>query len=374
MSDPQNDADDIGADLKAAFDQSRGDVAPVTDTPVAAAVEQTAPKPEVIVDDAGRVRGPDGKFAKVEETNTAAPAAAAPDKNQPKPAAVEPQAAQTQPETIQPPASWSPQAKAAFMAAPADVQKELLRNVEDMNKGKQTWETKAESFNRLDKVIAPHRQRLALQGISEDQYVGTLFAAEQALAQNPYQAIAQLAKNYGVDLTRFSQPNTQQPQPGQPQGQPQQVPPIVQQLVQQVQTLQQNLTQRDQAETDSRRTATLSEIDRFRTDPAHLYFENVKPELVAIVRNGDLSGDKRPIQERLKEAYEQACWANAQVRPLILAEAEKKRAAELKAKVSDARNAAVSVTGVPGSGQSVRYGSPNDDLDADIREAVAAHR
>lgn len=356
--------DDIGADIKAAFTEHAE--TPAVEQKVAEAVE----KPAVKVDDAGRARDEHGRFAPKEEEAAPVEAAA---KETPKatttapdPKAQEAQAVE-QPKAIQPPKAWSPEAKAAFLEAPAAVQQAMLKRNEEMEEGQKQWSAKAESFNRLDKVLAPHREKWALNGVSEDQAIAQLIAAQNLLETRPYEAIAYLARISNVDLRRLVAPS--QGQPGQGQ---QQLPdigqhPLVQQLTQQVQTLTQNLTSRQQAEEEQHRNATLSEIEKFASDPEHIYFENVRPKVAALLRADGLEGKASP-QERLKAAYDEACWATPNVRALMQAAAAKKAADA--AKVKDARNASGSVAGAPGPGKSVRAGTSNDDLEDDIRSAM----
>jgi hypothetical protein len=368
------EADDIGADLKAAFAE-HAEAAPNVETAL------TETKPAVKVDDAGRVRDEHGKFATKTKDEEAASEAAAATKDlkatiqTPEPKAQEAvqAAAAEKPQAIRPPASWSPEAKAAFLEAPQSVQQAMLKRNEEMEEGQKQWSTKAESFNRLDKVLAPHRDRWALNGVSEDVAVAQLLAAQNMLDTKPYEAIQYLARSYNVDLRRLVAPTQGQPANGQqPQGQQFDIGqhPVVQQLTQQVQTLTQTLSQRQQAEEAAHTSAVQSEITKFSTDPEHIYFENVRAKVAALLRADGLEGKASP-QERLKAAYDEACWATPNVRALMQAAEAKKKADA--AKVKDAKNASGSVAGTPIGGKQARNGASSDDLENDIREAVRAH-
>jgi hypothetical protein len=82
----------------------------------------------------------------------------------------------------------------------------------------------------------------------------------------------------------------------------------------------------------------------------------------------------------LQEAYDQACWADPAVRPLILTDqqraAQAKAADEARAKAWAARRASGSVTGAPGAGgsPSQRASNPNASVEDDVREAYALLR
>lgn len=369
MSTETETEDDIGADLKAAFAEH----AEATPT-VEAALEA---KPAVKIDDAGRTRDEHGKFAP--KTEEAVPAEAAAKKD-PKASVEAPElqakegvpAPVEKPAAIQPPKTWSPEAKAAFLEAPVTVQQAMLKRNEEMEEGQKQWSTKAESFNRLDKVLAPHRDKWALNGVSEDVAVAQLLAAQTMLDTKPYEAIQYLARSYNVDLRRLVAPsqgqpangsavNTQMPDIGQH--------PLVQQLSQQVQTLTQTLAQQQQAEATAHRETTLGEIEKFSTDPEHIYFENVRAKVAALLRADGLEGKASP-QERLKTAYDEACWATPSVRALMQAADAKKKADA--AKVKDAKNASGSVAGTPIGGKQARNGASSDDLENDIRAAMHA--
>lgn len=352
--------DDLTADIKSALQSD------TTQEPAIEPAPSSSEQSERDRDELGRFKAKETQ--EPEQPQQQAPAEQN-TKPAPEPQGVEAKAAPAT-ETIRPPATWSAEAKAAFLNAPRDVQQQMLRAVEDMEKGKQTWETKAESFNRLDKVIAPHREKWALNGVQEDQAIAQLLAAQNLLERDPASAIRWLAQSYNLDLSQLFGRQGAQPQGQQPVSMQQH--PVIQQLAQQVQTLQQNIAQRDQQEQDAARNATLKEIERFATDPAHMYFENVRQEVAALIRIGDQSGDSRPIHDRLKEAYTRACRANDSVWNLIQADQDKKAKEALRAR--DARNASGSVAGAPGPGQAVRTNAPTDDLEADIRSAMAASR
>jgi hypothetical protein len=359
--DPEDD--DLMADIKAAINPTDASNEPA-ETPASSSVEQSTSE---------RARDELGRFAPKETNEPEQPREQAPADQKTKPAA-EPQGQEAKadpaPETIRPPATWSAEAKAAFINAPRDVQQQMLRAVEDMEKGKQTWETKAEAFNRLDKVIAPHREKWALNGVQEDQAIAQLLAAQNFLERDPVSAIRWLAQSYNLNLEQVFGRPAAHPQGQQPVNVQQ--APVIQQLAQQVQTLQQQIANRDLQEQEAHRASMLNEIERFATDPAHMYFENVRAEVAALIRIGDQTNDNRPISERLKEAYTRACRANDTVWKLIQADEDKRAKEALRAR--DARNAAGSVAGAPGPGRSVQVNAPTDDLEADIRNAMSASR
>lgn len=371
--------DDIATDIRAAFDKAAepAESAAVEAPALAKAVEETPAQAEA------RQRDEKGRFApKAEtETKTATTPSQTTEKSVSEAPAVEAATTAAEAKPLAPPKSWSPDQKAAFVSLPRPMQEEILRHEGTVQEAKQTWETKAERLNRLDEVLKPHQARWARDGVPESQAINQLLAAQDYLEKNPADGMAFLAKSFGngepvrllaavaakfgLVLGRAQQGDGRQPQQGAPQGGPTQVDPTVQALQQQVTQLTQKLTQREQAENTTRQQSLFQEIAAFSDQPDHMYYENVKPQMAALLRIGDQSGDGRPIQERLKEAYDNACYANPAVRALI-----QKAASDKAAKVAEAKRASGSITGTATHGATYVNGNAIDDLDADIRAAM----
>lgn len=341
------------------------------------------------IDAAGRAHGKDGKFVpkpgEKEPEATTAPASAKADAKQ----ADAP---------LMPPSHWDAQAKAEFMNAPRAVQQQILKREEEITGKSKEWQGKAEDYNRLDKVIAPHRDRLAREGRDPAMAINQLFSFENAMQTNPVNGVVEILKVFargnelGV-INAIAQANGLQLVKANNQGQPEQgadptnpADPTarrLQELQEQVQNLTRTATQQQQTEQQQReqqaaahRQSVLSEVAAFAKDPAHLYYENVKLQMSALLKIGDEAGDARPIQERLKEAYDQAVHANPQTRAIILAEQQRKQQAEEQARAEAARRAAVSVTGSPGPGaaQLRPSGANSNSIEDDVRAAFAASR
>ena len=336
MSEERDDEPTLHDALSAAFDE-------VVDAPepVAAAPEPTE----------GQPRAADGKFAPKTE-GVQAPATIPTTSDQPAVAA--PEAPQ---ESIRPPASWSAQAKADFAALPAHIQQEVLKREGEVNKGFEERAAKLKPWEDVDRALAPVRSRLAMNGLNDAQYVQALVAADESLrGQNKVQAFAQLAQQYGVDLRQFGAPQQagQQPQMAQ-------LPPDVVAALQKIPELEQQLSQQQSAAQQAATAQTQAEIDTFAKD--HLYFENVKPQMAALLQTGQASD--------LASAYDMACWARPDIRPLVMKEQADKDAKAAQeaaaARVGKARQAGGSITGSPAAGSApVRNGpAPN------IRDALA---
>jgi hypothetical protein len=340
--------------LNAAFDEHRD--APAE--PALKAAEPTAPaapaEPKA-AEPAQPGRDPSGRFAKATQTQA--------------PAAPEAQGQAAQPgasaEPIQPPASWSAPAKAAFASLPPIVQSEIAKREADVNRGFEDRASALKRYEPLEQILAPRRDQLAARGVSEVDFVKTLFAASDWIDRDPVSALRELMRQKGVTLQHFGV----QPQAGQ---QPQaQLPPQFQTLAREVQTLRSQLSQRDQAEQAQRLQAVQSDIQAFAADSANPYFHNVREDMIALLQSGRAKD--------LKDAYDKAVWANPETRALLQADAAKKAEADRlnaqRTTASGARRAAGSVAGAPGQGSApAGAGTSNRSLRDEIAESFRSAR
>lgn len=362
--------------------QPAPEAAPAVETPPEG---ETAEQRQARIDATGRAHDETGKFTTKPKTETAeAPATPVEDA---------PSGDKTE-KPLAPPAHWSPEAKAAFVNAPRAVQQEALKREEEIAGKAKEWQSKAEDYNRLDKVIGPQRDRLAREGRSVDMAINQLFSFENAMQSNPVsgvtellrvfargnelQVIDQIARANGYVLTQAT--NQGQPTEGQA---PVQADPTVRRLQEQVQQLTQTLTQQQTAAQQHAQNNMRAEIEAVAKDPKNLYYENLKDKIAAIVSIGDHKGDPRPIKERVQEAYDQACWADPKVRDLILADRQRQQQAAAqeaaRQKAAAARQASVSITGSPGGPAPAAARPPgstrsNSDYEADVRAAFEGSR
>lgn len=330
--------------------------------PVTAPAESGAPQAPSEPTDGARARDESGRFAKAPEPgqeNTIEPATA-PDADPPS-------------EPIRVPASLPAPLKAKFKDLPPEWQSAIQKQDEDRTAAKAQWDTKAERFNRLEEILAPRREKFQLQGLDDARAIQTLFAAQDMLDRNPLEGLSYLARSYGVDLRQIGA----QPAQAQQGTYPPELAAALQPIMSQVQTLQQSLAERDQAAANAELHRGLAEIEAFRSDPANLYFDDVRANILALMETGRAA--------TLKDAYEAACWADPVVRPLLIeqreatakAEATKaqtdakaKAEADARAKANAAQRAGGSVTGAPGSTVAQAAQGSKGSIMADLRAAM----
>jgi hypothetical protein len=108
---------------------------------------------------------------------------------------------------------------------------------------------------------------------------------------------------------------------------------------------------------------THSQISAFMTDPANIYFENVRPQMVAALQSGQAS--------TLKEAYEAALWMNPETRAIMLQE-EKTKAPTQRSSVAAATQAKAAAKAVGGSPRPGLKSGGAIDPNASVTDTIIA--
>lgn len=332
--------DDINADILAAMNEAEE---PQNKAPEP---QEVAPEPEAEPEEAApdetekgeddRPRGPDGKFL-AKEAEPAQEEPKLPESEAPEP----PSQAVTRV-----PSSWSPTAKAVWADLPDSVKEAVAKREREIDQGLRQKAGELKRYEPLEEVIAPYRQKWTVNGVDEATAVKQLLAASDWLDKDPANAIAYLARQYGVNTG------------GQPQAQPHpQRAPAQMGQASEYQTLQAELAQIKAQLAQTQQAPLEAEIAAFQNDPAHLYFENVKADMALLLEGGRA--------QTLKEAYDMACYMNPEIRPLLT----KPQPVQNTAKADQAKRAAVSVTGSPASQPNVP--KSNGTIEDDIRLAMA---
>lgn len=303
-----------------------------------------------------RARDESGKFkAKDPEEAAAEPAEAVSEVEAPaEPPADDPYAAAPQysPKDIK--EEWAtlpPKVRQAIHAREQESHQALTRFDEERNFGK-----------AVKAVVAPYEPFIRSLGAEPTQAVKYLIEGDYALRTGSPEAknqmFAKLALDYGIDLGQVTQ-HVQNAPP---------VNPEVETLKQQMARLQNQLDSGINATRETEQAHIDQSINAFASDPANVYFEQVKPVMAALLQNGQAAD--------LKEAYDAAVYANPETRALRLAadraDEDRKRTAAAAAKADAARKASVSVTGAPGSAMPTPTSESSGSLEDDLRSAFRA--
>lgn len=226
------------------------------------------------------------------------------------------------------PEHWSSDEREKFDALPPEAQEVLLERDKAFQTG---YQEKAQAIAAISDAIEPWKEALAQRGVTADQAIRTLFAAQNTLDTNPLQGILQIAQSYGVvdQLRNQFAPETDDNDFTDPE---------VKALKLEIQSLRNQVTQATQGVQQQSTQALQQQIDAFKNATGengllHPHFEEVKQSMATFVQNGDT----------LDAAYDKAVWADPKIRQLQLAAQKKpvgKTDAEKAAKVKQAKKAA----------------------------------
>lgn len=353
MPDPElSDAEDLRASLDAAFEAPSSEPAAEEISPSAGedASKDTRPR-----DDKGRFAAKDGSPGEGDQkpdgdNQAAADKAARPDKSAEPPLADKPAAkvADLQPEnatqqpaatSAAPPPGWSISAKAAWDKLDPAVREAVAKRETEISTGL----AKLADYKGLDDHASLAKQHGTTIKDALDRYIGI----ERALQSQPIPAILSICRDIGLDTkalasaimgTTAAPPGDQKPGEQPPAGkQPSGPDPAVADLQRRLEALTNSIN-------GERQNSIQAELAAFAAKPEHRYFENVRAGMAALMQSGAAAD--------LETAYEQACWANPEIRAALISERsqkEREEAERIKAEAaSKARQAARSVNGSPG--------------------------
>lgn len=299
-------------------------------------------------------READGKFKTSEKDKPVKEAKAdkvKPDAGKAQQAAAEPSAASAaetpndgtvQRDVTRAPSTWKPAARAEFDKLPPAIKAEIHRRESDFSSGQAQLIPDATLGRELRGVIAPYEGMIQAEGGTPARAVADLFRTAAIFrtgsVQQKYQAVAQIAQQFGIDLRRFSgQPAQQQ----QPQGQEFRDPRLDQLLADQARDKLQ-AQQREQNDREFVVTRWMNEVDT-QGHPKREYLNDVINEVSALIPALRQADPTMTHTAALDAAYERAIWAHPEIRPLLAqkqqTELDATRRAENQRQVRDAKRA-----------------------------------
>lgn len=363
---PENETSDLRSTIEDAYDAAESEAGrPTTDAekPVRTATE--APSTDTAkpaAEDRGDGRRVDGKYArkaaavdaggKPADPGTAADPALAGDAQKPV------EAAKADP-YAKAPQSWKPGAREAWGQLPAEVRAEVHRREREAHHVMQETTQARQVHDYLGQLQQKYAPALQAEGVDVLTASANLMELSSKLrfGTQPEKAAlaAQIIRNYGVDVNALADALDGRPvQQGQQQ-QPQQMmtDPRVDQLLAQLQ----GLTQSRQEAVQQR---AVTEVETFGGDKE--FFEDVREDMADLLE----VAARRGIDLSLEQAYERACKMQPDIAKVLEAREAAQRAGTGRRSTQQARLAASSVRGSPGSGPS----SQPDNLRASIEAAI----
>lgn len=259
--------------------------------------------------------------------------------------------------TVQAPNTWTPAVKAKFATLEPDVQAEIMKREQDMARAI-TLHDQDRSFGKTVKdVVTPYLPMIQAEGATPETAIQSLLNTAYRLRTSSPQEkgvlLANLARQYGADLSAFAGEGSQEQAP---------IDPTVAALQQKLQQLEGFITQQHTQQQTQAEQNLLRDINAFAADPAHPHFETVGQQMAGLIKAG-LAAD-------LQQAYEQAIYLHPEVRQQVISaqqtEAQRKQIEEAKQKAAKAKQlASVNLTSKP----SLPTKSMNGSLDQLLSDA-----
>lgn len=270
---------------------------------------------------------------------------------------------QTDNTSARPPGGWSVASKAEWEKLPDSVRADIAKRENEVNEG-------FKQYSGLKDVI-PYQQHYTQQGSSVKQALDAYTALDNAMSRDAVSTIAYMCEQKGVQPVHMAYAILQKAgiQIPEQQGQPQASQPQVfkDPRVDEIQRmLEEDRRNREVAEHQQ----VSQTIEQFSADPKNRYFENVKVTMGHLIQTGQASG--------LQDAYDKACWANPEIRTLLIKQQTAAQAAQTQPQrqaeaAAQARSAARGITGSPIPGGSSGSGkSPKLSDRQAIKEALKA--
>jgi hypothetical protein len=237
---------------------------------------------------------------------------------------------------IDPPVSWSAEKKALWPTLSPDAQSYIAQREGEAHKriSELGQQVKAhEPYRQIEEHFSDVLRKNNLRG---PDAVARAMAVARMFDENPENAISELSKAYGVNLSGSQSPSQE---PGQESGEVRALKSEIASLKRMVGETASKVTAREQAEHQQTQAALdklVADFSKDKTDLAEIEGDFVAH--ISAIRSAepDLAHEKV-----LEKAYEAARWANPNTRTKLLAEQEKQRAekadAEQKKKAAEAK-------------------------------------
>lgn len=363
---------------------------------------EASPPPEAKeteAEKAERARDEKGRFAAKEAGEAEATPPAGEQKTEAAPeAAKSTEVGQTPSEgasgAVEAPVHWPVADREKFAALPAEARSMVLDFQKKMEAGFTPKLMRLSQYERdfqgVPEIFAPYAEEMRQRGVTPAHFINTWANVELALNEGARAArqglpnqkgaaiVAAVIEKYGVNPGDVAE-LLRNPQAAQAASQPAQLPPEMAQAIQEARSAAEEVRQYREREQSKALTSAQSMIDTFVAEKdsdgnlKHPFFADLQAEIEEFAQL-DVAKGKTP---NLSDLYDRAVWANPSIRQRQLAsekEREAKRAAvERQAKSQAAARAASSVSGSPGTGQSLAA-KPNpaassaDDLRASLAE------
>jgi hypothetical protein len=261
-------------------------------------------------------------------------------------------------EAIGPPPGWSAESKAAFATLPEHIKADLVKREKEVSDGFKKYSDTDKRYQEIEQVLAPARQAYQSAGVKSDAEAIRSLLGWEASFRNPatrMQAFQNLARQYGISLNSPENPA--------PDAIPDQLRPVYDQLGPLSQTVN-NLQRELQRSQEEKVSETLAAFSKDKPN-----FDKVRVKMGQLMQAGAAND--------LEGAYQQAIWADPEIRAALIKEQTDKQIADNRKSQTQhsqtARQAAISPTtrspvGTAGVGKANGKQTVREALNASIRE------
>ena len=257
-------------------------------------------------------------------------------------------------QTVASPQSMSAKDLEAFSALSSESQKWVTDREKELTADytRKTMDLaeQKKSYSRLDDILEPRRQQLAMDGMDDSTAVGQLFALSDFANKDPIQFVKYLLNQRQIPLSALNEPSRQQP-----------VDPQLADMQQKIQGFENYFSQQQAHAQQQVSNSIDSDIQKFAQENEH--YDELESEMIPVVAALRESDPTLTAPDVLAKAYKMAAAANdgvsAKVDAAKAAKSVTDKVAMAKARASKARKASGSNVRSSGAVPFSKAGSDN---------------
>ena len=241
-------------------------------------------------------------------------------------------------QTITAPQSMSAKDREAFTTLPPEQQKWISDRAKEQESAftQKTMELadQRKGYDKLDQILAPRRQQLALDGMDDSTAVGQLFALSDYANNDPIGFVKYMMNARQIPMSAL----TESAGPQQP------IDPQLAAMQQKMQGFENFLTQQQMQTQQQAETAINGDVQKFAQD--NEFYAELENEMIPVVAALRQNDPNLSNHDALSKAYKMAIAANdgvsAKVEASKSTKAETDKVAMAKARAAKSKKAAAS--------------------------------
>ena len=235
-------------------------------------------------------------------------------------------------QTVTAPQSMSAKDRESFYALPPEQQKFIAERAkqQEADYTKKTMEIadQRKAYDKLEKIIAPRRQALAIDGMDESTAIGQLFALSDFATQNPVGFVRYLFQQRGIPLSALTESGDGNHAAADPQ---------LTAMQREIHGLKDYFTRQTWAQQEQQAQSDATEIQAFANE--NPFYSDLEEDMIPIVAGFRQSHPGLSNRDYLTRAYKAALAVNDEVRAKASVDENAKRLAEAKKAADKAKKA-----------------------------------